>query len=185
MTNSSQKLQLRNSNKFHGSKIHLLDNGNFQFQTAPPDPQFRAGSSFPETLAAQRQLAWVLGGDYRNPRRFDTDLRRKFHPNESLFRSPDVLFKGGYSELKFAGDRVNREVLRLDIWLQDHGHKVRYDIVRHPATNRITPEGDLSWLKKSGISYKIWGFQFWRLGRGKGAEIPLTYSAERFLTRIK
>jgi len=156
--------------------LRLLENGNFSFQTAPPDPNFKSGYSRPETLAAQKQLAWILGGDCRSVNRIDTGVPRRFRPSQTHCRIPDVVFKGGYSELKFAGDRVNREGARIDGFLRDQGYAVRYDVVPHPFTNQVTPAGDLAWLRDNGISYMRWDFRFWRLGKARGLEVPLTWA---------
>lgn len=157
--------------------MRLLPNGNFPFQTAPPDKTFRAGFSALETLAAQRQLAWILAGDYRNPRRIESGISTRFNPLRTHFRSPDVVFRGGYSELKFAGDRINHEEVRMDTCLQNKGYRVRYDIVPHPLSGMVTPSRDLARLKFSGVSYKKWNPQFWRLGRGMGLRLPLTWDS--------
>jgi hypothetical protein len=159
----------------------LSSDGNFPFQTAPPDGVFRAGSSNLETLAAQRQLAWILAGTYKPPRRIETGIPTRFNRLKTHFRSPDVIFTGGYSELKFAGDRVNREDARMDVWLQEKGFKVRYDIVPHPFTGKVTPTGDQVLLKALDLSFKKWGLEFWRLGRGAGAKIPLTWTTKKDL----
>lgn len=127
-----------------------LSNGTFPFQTAPPDNLFKSGYPSLETLATQRQLAWVLSGDCRPPPRIDSGIPTRFNPSVFHFRSPDAIFDGGYSELKYPGDRVNRDEARMDAYLQGKGYIVRYDVVPHPLTGKFTPFGDLRWLKFMG-----------------------------------
>lgn len=77
--------------------------------------------------------------------------------------------------MKFAGDRVDRTDLRMDVWLLGKGFRVRYDVIPHPVTGRVTPRGDLRRLMTNDIPYKVWGIEFWRLGRGEGLLAAMTW----------
>jgi hypothetical protein len=136
---------------------------------------FRAGFSSLDTLAAQRQLGWVLDGEYKSNYGIQTAISKRLSGFGSSSRYPDVILKGGFSELKFAGDRVDRTEVKLDVWLLNRGLKVRYDIVPHPFTGKMTPKGDLERLKVAGIPYKMWGSEFWSLGKGEGLRVPMTW----------
>jgi hypothetical protein len=153
----------------------LETNGNFPFQTAPPDPSFRAGSSNPETLAAQRQLAWVLGGSYKGIEPLRTGVPRRLSGSGELFRGFDVAFDRGYSELKFGRDPIALHEIKMDVWLISHGTKVRYDFVPNPCTNEKPELRGLNILKRAGLPHRVWGFRFWRLGRGEGRRLPMTW----------
>lgn len=65
--------------------------------------------------------------------------------------------------MKFAADRINHHEARIDSSLRSKGYIVRYDIVPHPITGRVTRATELEWLKSIRIPYKKWGAQFWRL----------------------
>jgi hypothetical protein len=150
---------------------YLSSNGNFPFQSAPPNQTFKAGFSSLDTLAAQRQLGWVLGGTYKSNHGIHTAISKRLSGFESSSRYPDVLLK----KLKFAGDRVHRTEVKQDVWLLDQGLKVRYDIVPHPITGKVTPKGDLERLKVADIPYKKWGSEFWSLEKGEGLSLPMTW----------
>ena len=150
-------------------KFKLLPNGNFPFQSAPPDPTFRAGSSRPETLAAQRQLAWVLAGSYRSVIGIDTGITNRYSRDKTHFRKLDVSFLGGYSELKFAGDHVINQELSTDVLVAGRGLKVRYDVVPHPLTGRVTPDRDLRRLKDSCTPFKVWAHDSGACREAKGS----------------
>lgn len=78
--------------------------------------------------------------------------------------------------MKFGGDEVDEPDLEMDVWLSEHGYTVRYDIIPHPLSGKVTPKGDLSRLSTRGIPYLVWGLKFWRLGRGEGLRMPLTWA---------
>jgi hypothetical protein len=77
--------------------------------------------------------------------------------------------------MRFADDRLDLEDAHIDVLLQRHGYSVRYDIVPHPPTRKVTPAGDLESLKELCIPYTVWGFRFWRLSRGIGLRVPLPW----------
>lgn len=57
--------------------------------------------------------------------------------------------------MKFGGDEVNEPDLEMDVWLTEHGYAVRYDIIPHPLSGKVTPNADLSRLATHGIPYMV------------------------------
>ena len=140
-------------------------------RSAPKDSRWKEGHSTRETLAAQRQLAWNLDGKYKRLEPIQSGIS----DGTSGLRRYDVEYQGGYSELKFGGNRVQKHQIREDVLIAQQGTLVRYDIVPHPVSARVTPSKDLAILRENRIPYRVWQSEFWNLPRGGGLGLQLTW----------
>ena len=140
-------------------------------QTAPLDSRWKAGFASRETLVANMQLAWNLNGKYKKIK----PLQSWISDGTSGIRRYDVEYSDGFSELKFGGNHVHLHQVKEDNLLRRQGIGVRYDIVQHPITGKSTPNFDLELLKNFEIPFRVWGLEFWRLPRGGGLDLPLTW----------
>jgi hypothetical protein len=121
-----------------------------------------------------------LTADSRKYTEFGLGVSTRLSGLGHKYRRPDVLLEWGCSELKFAGDRIDKIEIKMDAWLLQKGFDVRYDIVPHPFSGQTTPKGDLERLKVNCIPFKQWGPEFWSLGRGDGLNIPLTWAPDHY-----
>jgi hypothetical protein len=120
-------------------------------------------------------LAWNLDGRYKGLKVIQSGIS----DGTTGVRKYDVVFSGGYCELKFGGNRVQVHQVREDKLIIQQGTNVRYDFVSHPKTGRATPEIDFLLLRKYNIPYKVWGKDFWTLGRGGGLGRRMTWKPSR------
>ncbi|HLQ07362.1 MAG TPA: RHS repeat-associated core domain-containing protein [Nitrososphaerales archaeon] len=116
------------------------------------------------TLAAQQQLANILGGTTKVDRTYlPPDEAQHYTP----FRIYDVKARGPngdlYRELKFGPDTVTKEEIGKDRYIIGTlHHDVEYDFVPDPTTGEGPSQRDLDTLGYHGIPWKVWGPEFWR-----------------------